>query len=238
MQVIFTRADLARVLRDTGNLEQSAATMEEAIKTYEETQDGLGFTETHPKYASMLAINGLILRDIGSLYKSKSLLERALDIQERVLSRKNLMKAETLCNLGTVWDRLGNKSKANEFLKSSFDMLEESAVDGMHPMRATVLAAAGRLLIEEGELAGGQERLEDALKIRTAACGVYHPNVAYYHVMLRDVAGRDEESYSYHSKVAEDVYGFIIDRESLECIEAGVPVLPVVGVWKNLRGNL
>lgn len=56
--------------------------MDNSIKTYQQVQDGLGFTEAHPKYASMLAIYGLILRDLGELEKAKQFIEKHLCLRE------------------------------------------------------------------------------------------------------------------------------------------------------------
>ena len=139
---------MARVLRDTGDLQLAADTMHNAITKFKEAATN-GYTKLHPKYASMLAIYGLIMRDMKELTLSRQFLLDALELQKRVLSPHNLMKVETLCNLGTVQHRLQRKDKARETLTGALDMMNNlgNSVSHSHPLRSTVLIAVGRLLI-------------------------------------------------------------------------------------------
>ena len=60
-----------------------------------------------------------------------------------------------------MWYRQGNKRKSMELLSSSLEMLK--AVNSAHPVKATVLAAIGYLLIDLGEIHSGSLSIEEAL---------------------------------------------------------------------------
>lgn len=187
-QIAFHEADLARVVRDSGDIEKSAKLMQQALDLYRSTIDEsthIGYSERHPKYASMLAVMGLIQRDLGKLREAKELLEQALRIQETILSQQNLMKAETIRNLGTVLHRLGDRSRALESLNSALSMMK--SVKYEHPITATTSAAIAQLLLDMGDIHSAQAALDEALKIRTKCCGGIHPNVALYHRQLGEM---------------------------------------------------
>jgi len=54
----------------------------------------------------MMAIMGLILRDLDRLEEAQKYLKESLDIQEKILSQESLLKVEMLYNLGTVLHRM------------------------------------------------------------------------------------------------------------------------------------
>ncbi len=187
-QIAFHEADLARVVRDSGDVEKSAKLMQQALDLYHSTVDQsthLGYSESHPKYASMLAVMGLIQRDLGQLEEAKKLLKRALRIQETILSQQNLMKAETICNLGTVLHRLGDRNRALESLSLALSMMK--SVKYEHPITATISAAIARLLLGMGDVHSARASLEEALKIRMKCCSKIHPNVALYHKLIGEM---------------------------------------------------
>ena len=159
------------MLRDTSDLQLSAKTMNNAINSY--NAGSSGYTQQHPKYASMLAIHGLILRDLNELSNAESFLWKALDLQEKILSPHNLMKAETLCNLGTVQHRLGQETKALGSLESSLDMMNQlgGTIGHMNPLKSTVLIALGRLLLDMDQVAEGRANFWEGFKIRLETCG-------------------------------------------------------------------
>lgn len=218
-------ADIARVLRDTGELPLSGKTMEGAIRAYQEAKDGLGYTDTHPKYASMLAIYGLILRDSNELDLAKTYLENALKIQERVLSQQNLMRVETLCNLGTVLHRMKQRPLAMAQLNQSLTMLK--TLTSHHPMVATVSTAFGRLLIDLGERQSALLSIKDALKMRTEICGAVHPSIAYYHLLLAEL---DQTSVDHHFEQAAYVFEALVERERGHGVDDNEH-LPITEEW-------
>ena len=61
---------------DSGSVEEAARLMSNCNDTYLESVDRAKYTEVHPKYASMLAISGLMQRDRGDLSKARKSLTR------------------------------------------------------------------------------------------------------------------------------------------------------------------
>ena len=238
-QILFIEADLARILRDTGDIQLSAATMLNAITKYREAADA-GYTKLHPKYASMLAIYGLILRDIGEHSEAKKFLWNALELQKQVLGSHNLMKVETLCNLGTVQHRLQQTDKALESLKAALDMMNHLGdnISHSHPLRSTVLVASGRLLLDMGKIEDGWAQFNQGATIRIKTCGELHPNVALYYELrgsteLKGTA-RDHTS---SLKDALQIYSSLMRRENSLSAEYNVN-LPVLEEWKKKINSL
>ena len=228
-QMAFIEADLARVLRDTGQLEFSGQTMQTAINKYLNIING-GFAKSHPKFASMLAINGLIWRDLNELHQAKRFLLDGLELQEKILSSQNLMKAETLCNLGTVYHRLGFTTKSREHFNMSLNMLNHVGV--AHPLKSTVLIAIGHLLADNGDVYSGRVSLKAGLKIRQQACGTIHSNIAYYHRLLGADHTHSGNIQSHHLKEATRIYSLLIKREKELSRNNGFEI-PVLDDWEN-----
>ena len=233
MQIAFGKADLAKVIRDCGDVQRSAETMQDAIDHYTETStqsDNPCYTMAHPKYASMLAIMGLILRDLDDLKGAKKHLEKALQIQQKILSQQNLMKADTVCTLGTVLHRLGEKQKALDELNSALAMMQSTCYE--NPVTSTISGAIGTLLLDMGEVHSAKHCLQEALKIRTKCCGEIHPAVAYYQKLLADVEKEDTPLRTQHLQTSRQIYRALCEREYTLSEEAGVQ-LPVIIEWRK-----
>ena len=228
----FIEADFARVLRDTGYLSLSAVIMERAFDTYRKIKSN-GFNESHPKFASMLAINGLILRDLNRLDEAKENLLQAVELQKDMKCSKYL-KAETLCTLGTVYDRLESKSESKKQFDESLNILEH--VDVCHPLKSTMLIASGRLLCDMGDVDRGHDNLEKGLKLREQSCGYIHPKLAQCHRLLG--LQHPIRVDPYHLKKAIDIYSQLIDREEDLCDKYKIPKIPVLEKWKYEVGNM
>ena len=211
--------------------------MQQALDLYTSTMDEsstLGYTKVHPKYASMLAIMGLMLRDLDRLKEAKKMLEKALHIQEKILSQQNLMKAETICSLGTVLHRLGERPKALKTLNTALSTM--TSVKYNHPITATVSAAIGRLLLDTGELFSAKVSVEDALKIHVNCTGSeIHPSVALYHELLAQIAHTNQDDHVLardHLHLACRTYRSLYEREERVSRESGIQ-LPVLEVWRK-----
>ena len=227
-------ADLARVLRDTHTVQHSAETMYKAITNYNETDTG--YTKLHPKYTSMLAIYGLILRDMGELTEAKQFLWDALELQKQVLGFYNLMKVETLCNLGTVQHRLQQNDEALQSLNGALDMMNHlgDSVGHAHPLRSTVLIALGRLLLETNDIKNGRLNFEEGMKIRIETCGELHPNIALYNE-LRGTYQSQDEDHTHYLREAVQIYSSLLKRERTLSHEHDVSI-PVLQEWdKKIR---
>ena len=237
---MFRDADLARVLKDCGEMDRSVELMQQALDLYTSTgQDspGAGYTETHPKFASMLAVMGLLLRDQGRLQEASSHLERALRIQERILSEQSLMKAETICSLGTVLHQLGQHQRAMNSLDTALSMMK--AVQHEHPVTATIMAAVSQLLWDMGDLHSAQLSMEEALKIQLLCCGEAHPTIGLYRQQLAHMLLHADSSTAAREQLhrALSVYQVVGEREGPLSEEAGLS-LPVLQQWETTRQEI
>ena len=218
------------MLRDTNDLQLSADSMYNAISKYNESTNG--YTKRHPKYASMLAIYGLILRDMNELTASRQFLTEALDLQKQILSTHNLMKVETLYNLGTVQHRLQRKNKALDSLNGALDMMNVlgNNVGRFHPLRSTVLIALGRLLLDMERKREGEVCFKEGVDIRIESCGEFHPNVAAYY----EFQGKLDLKLTDSSRLRDaiQVYASLVKRESALSAEHDI-ALPVLKKWEK-----
>ena len=219
-------------MRDSGSIEEAAQLMSSCIDTYLKSVDRSKYTEVHPKYASMLAISGLMQRDLGDLSKARKSLDKALVIQKKIHSQQNLMKAETMCSLATVYHQLGDRHKAIGHLDSAMAIMKDICYT--HPITATISCALARVLIDTGDLHSARSSLEEAIKIRTACCGHFHPSNALYHSLLVEVRYQlgDMPSAQEHHTMDKEIYRTIYEREKSLSDESGL-ALPVLASWKK-----
>ena len=216
--------------------------MQQAIERYTSMTDdasNLGYTKSHPKFTSMLAILGLIQRDLDRLQEARRSLETALRMQQEILSEQSLMKAETMCNLGTVMHRMGNRRGALEYMDSALTLMK--SVKHEHPITATISAAVAQLLLDMGNVHSARLSLEDALEIRSKCCTELHPSNALYHKLLAGLADQDEHGADKAGLMAEKhliaaraIYGNLFQREQALSEKAGLrSQIPVIGVWER-----
>ena len=232
MQLAFGEADLAKVMRDSGNVEEAAYIVSNCIDTYLKSVDRARYTEVHPKYASMLATTGLMQRDLGELSKARKSLDKALLIQEKIHSQQNLMKAETICSLATVYHQLGDRHKAIGHLDSAMAIMKDICYT--HPITATISCALARVLIDTGDFHSARSSLEEAIRIRTACCGHFHPSNALYHTLLAEVQNQlgDVTSTQEYNTIAKEIYKTVYKREKSLSDEAGLN-LPILASWQE-----
>jgi tetratricopeptide (TPR) repeat protein len=224
-------------MRDSGSVEEAARLMSSCIDTYLKSVDKSKYTEVHPKYASMLAISGLMQRDLGDLSKARNSLDKALVIQEKIHSQQNLMKAETMCSLATVYHQLGDRHKAMGHLDSAMAIMKDICYT--HPITATISCALARVLMDTGDLHSARSSLEEAIKIRTACCGHFHPSNALYHTLLVEVQNQlgDMPSVQEHHTMAKEIYGTVYEREKSLSDDSGL-ALPVLASWQKHNDEL
>ena len=238
MQIAFGKADLAKVIRDCGDVQRSAEMMQDAIDHYTETStrsSNPGYTTAHPKYASMLAIMGLVLRDLDDLKGAKKYLGKALRIQHKILSQQNLMKADTVCTLATVLHRFGEKETALDKLNGAMAMMQSTCYE--NPVTSTICGAIASLLLDMGDIHSAKHCLREALMIRTKCCGETHPAVAYYHMRLADADKEDTPLRMQHLRTSRQIYVALCERESILSEEAGLQ-LPIIMEWRKTLEEL
>ena len=211
-------------MRDCGDINKSGELMRFALNFYTSECSKLGYTHNHPKYASMLAINGLVLRDIGELHEARDSLRSALRIQHSV--QNDLMKAETLCTLSTVLHRLNEHENGREHINEAISTIR--SVKEEHPVTATVYSASAQLLLDTGDLDSAKQNMQKALRIHEACCGTsIHPNMAMYHEVLAEIANKrnDSESKEHHLRNALRIYTNLYEREKQESESAKIQLL-------------
>ena len=232
MQLAFEEADLAKVMHDAGDAEEAARVVSNCIDVYLNSVDKAKYTALLPKYSSMLAISGVIQRDLGDLTKARNSLNEALAIQEKDHSQLNLMKAKIMCYLATVYHQLGDHQKAIGHLDSAMAIMKDICYT--HPITATISCALARVLMDKGDFHSARNGLEEAIKIQTACCGHFHPSNALYHTLLVVVQNQlgDMTSAQEHSTIAKEIYKTVYEREKSLSDEAGLN-LPILAYWQE-----
>lgn len=180
-----------------------------------------------------MAVMGLILRDLHRLEDAQRYLKESLDIQEKIFSQESLLKAETLCNLGTVLHRMEDRQGSFENLDAAFAMIK--GVKYEHPITATISAARARLYLNMGDLNSAQASLQEAVAIRTRCTGDMHPNVALYHDFMAQIMLMNDETTNaqvYMAK-AHEAYRFLYAREARLSQQAGLE-LPILDTWARV----
>ena len=213
--------------------------MQQALKDYQQSMDSVSKDDSVTKpeleyrnteHVSMLVTMSQILQDNGNLEEARGYLEDALLKLSQSFLPHNLVKAKTICILGTVFNKLAAQTtttynpvaairtwyyryKAHKLLNTALDIMRK--VCNNHPNTATTLAAIGRLDLDSGDLHSAKLHLEEALDIQTKCCGSIHPNVAFYHQLLAEVANQtgDQLSATSHSQEADKIYRALIKRE-------------------------
>ena len=236
--------------------------MQHALKEYKQSTDSVSKNDsvTRPEleyrnteHVSMLVTISQIVQDTGNLEEARGYLEDALQKLCQSYLPHNLVKAKTICSLGTVFNKLAAETtttynpvaairtwyyryKARKLMNTALDMMRK--VCNNHPNTATILAAIGRLHLESGYLHSAKLHLEEAMDIQTKCCGSIHPNIALYHQLLAEVASQtgDELSTTSHSQEADKIYTVLIKRESEMSGKAGVK-LPILQKWQESIGK-
>ena len=197
----------------------------------------------------MLVIMSQMLQDIGNLEEARGQLEDALQRLRQSSLPHNLLEAEAIYTLGTVFHRLATqttskhspfvallypwyyKYNANKLLNTALDIMRK--VCNVHPYTATILAAIGRLDLDGGDLHSAKLHLEEAIDIQTKCCGPVHPNIAFYHQLLAGVTSQIGKEFSAksHSQEADKIYRALIKREGELSKISGVN-LPILQKWQ------
>ena len=202
----------------------------------------------------MLVAMSQMLQDTGNLEEARGYLEDALQKLRQSFFPQNLVKAKTMCTLGTVFHKLAAQAstalnpvaahlypwyyryKARKLLNTALDTMRK--ICNTHPNTATILAAIGRLELDSGDLHSAKLHLEEALNIQTKCCGSIHPNIALYHQLLAEVTSLngDELPAKSHSQEADKIYRALIKREQDWSKIAGIN-LPILRKWQESIGN-
>jgi tetratricopeptide (TPR) repeat protein len=120
-----------------------------------------------------------VLRARGDLAGARSYLERATDINEKVLGPDHPDTATNLNNLGTLRQEQGDLAGARPYLERALD-IRERVLGPEHPDTATSLTNLGSLLRAHGDPAAARAYLERALGIREKRGDRYEEGIAFF----------------------------------------------------------
>ncbi len=126
--------------------------------------EGLGEFEDEPEVeASLLLTIGATYKELGRYREAEPLLERAVEIRERVLGAHHPMIAEALRHLGTTRVRLGRTREGIAMLQRSLAMMEAEMGAG-HLDVARVHSDLGWAQYMAGQTEAAREQLSLALE--------------------------------------------------------------------------
>ena len=237
--------------------------MQQALKEYQQstntntkndsvTKSDLEYRNT--EHVSMLVAMSQMLQDNGNLEEARGHLEDALQKLSQSFLPHNLLRAKTMCTLGTVFQKLAAQAstklnpvaahlypwyyryKAHKLSNTALGVMRKVRND--HPNTATILAAIGKLDLDSGDLHSVKLHLEEALEIQTKCCGSIHPNIALYHQLLAEVASQTggELSAKSHSQKSDKIYRALIERERKFSESADIK-LPILQKWQESIRN-
>jgi tetratricopeptide (TPR) repeat protein len=125
----------------------------------------------------LLNESGLYLQTLGRFVEARSVIEKALKIDEKVYGPDHPTVAIRVNNLGGVLQALGELQEARIYFERAIK-IGETAYGPDHPNVAIRANNLGMVLRDMGELQEARIYLERALDICQTAYGPDHPNVA------------------------------------------------------------
>jgi tetratricopeptide (TPR) repeat protein len=128
-------------------------------------------------YAVLLGRSASYFHGRASYSEGRSLFERALAIQEKVLGSEHTDTATSLNNLGRLLRDQGDFTAARPLLERALAICEK-VLGPEHPDTATSLNNLALLLQAQGDLASARPLLERALAIQEKVLGPEHPATA------------------------------------------------------------
>ena len=164
--------NLARLLRDQGDLEGAQALYERALAIREKV---LGAEHT----ATAASLNNLasLFQARGSLARARPLFERALAIRAKILGPEHPHTAATLINIARVLRDQAEFTEARPFSERGL-AIREKVLGPEHPRTAAGLNVLASLLQGQGDLAAARPLFDRALTICEKVLGPQHPYTA------------------------------------------------------------
>jgi tetratricopeptide (TPR) repeat protein len=151
---------------------------EDALHEYEKYHDILVFMlgEEHPSTAKSHFSKGLVLRKMNRISQSLNEHKRALEIQNKTLGKYHADTAESHNEMGGILKEfLSNDDQAMDHYEISLEIREKIYGDE-HPDSAQSYHNVGVMLISQGDLSGGLEKLNKANQIKEKILGKDHPS--------------------------------------------------------------
>ncbi len=139
-------------------------------------------------FAYLLAGMGVFKKVAGDAACAKTLLERSLEIEEKLYGKDHSSVVATLINLATTLLDFGDFSSAKTMLERALK-IQEAHFGKDHPNVAVILVNLGGALNALGDLTNAKIMLEWALKVEEAHFDGDHFNMAMILINLSNVLG-------------------------------------------------
>jgi tetratricopeptide (TPR) repeat protein len=130
----------------------------------------------HPWLAQTLNNLAIAYTYTGEPKRAVPLLERVVQIQEKVLGPKHPDLASGLMNLGDAVSRSGSLIEAKPFYARAVAIMEAASPN--NPELGRFLDRLASVRVQENDLKGAQELYERSLALRQKALGPKNPEVA------------------------------------------------------------
>ena len=129
------------------------------------------------KFAVHLRIRALALQGLGKYEEAKTVLEKAITVQERLYGNNNPWLARMLRNLASILQDLGQYLAAKCLLERTIT-IEESSLEQDHPTLASTLCVLGSVLRDLETYHEAKIHLDRALHIQEFSLDKEHPSIA------------------------------------------------------------
>ena len=196
----------ASILRRLGDVYISLDEFGRAERSYSES------LELYKRRADRLN-TVILMRSLGIAYAiehresdAMKTLKRALSIAQELQGSRADLISRLLNDLGIAYHRAGRLKEAEKHFAGAADMISAAGL----PMDEESLTTRGAVLIVEGQYAKAEDLLNQALNLRLAALGPFHPDLSMTLALLGDLYLR-----SRRYDQAEQRY-----REGLQLLEA------------------
>jgi tetratricopeptide (TPR) repeat protein len=167
------------------------------VKTWAQSARSLPHALISAEHAESLHVgfepSGRLLEQVGAYLlrrakfaSAKSVLGRALKIDEAVYGPDHSNVARDVSNLGEVLKQQGDLAGARAHYERAL-RIDDAVYGSNHPNVASDVAYLGDVLREQGDVSGARVHFERALKIYESTYGLDHPGVARVVTNLGDV---------------------------------------------------
>jgi len=151
-------------------------------KSSREIEAGLA---TDPKLTARLMYTmGKVYISLGLYSHAQALLERAIEIQRRVLGPENIDTLQSATSLGDALRLQGHYPEADKLNRQTLE-IERRVLGAQHPSTLNSMASLARTLVSEGRYPDGEKLQRETLDIRRRVLGPEHPDTL---MSMRDLS--------------------------------------------------
>jgi serine/threonine-protein kinase len=168
-----TLGDLGELRHAQGRYQESRALLEDAVRRFERVPD-----RDPSRFAETLRVLGnLLSREFGEQENARTVLERALAIEERASGPDSEAVARILHSLGALFFQAGDLEGGGRAFERVLRIYEKER-GSEHPLVGSALISLAYVRLEEGKLDGLEAMYRRGLAILEKAYGPEHTQVA------------------------------------------------------------